>query len=32
VRSRRYDQRFWQDLGLGSAQRSNDQILRELGF
>ncbi len=34
VRSRRYDERFWQEL-LGKAaesQRSQDQILKELGF
>jgi hypothetical protein len=33
VRSRRYDQNFWQELqGMNSSQRSESEILRELGF
>ncbi|MBI1794390.1 MAG: ATP-binding protein [Chloroflexi bacterium] len=31
VKSRRYDDEFWKDL-LGSAKRSKDQNLKELGF
>jgi DNA helicase HerA-like ATPase len=33
VRSRRYDDRFWEELqGKSSSSRSSDQILKELGF
>jgi uncharacterized protein len=33
VRSRRYDERFWDELlGQASQRKSQDQILRELGF
>jgi DNA helicase HerA-like ATPase len=33
VRSRRYDDRFWEELlGKPSSPRSDDQILKELGF
>ena len=33
IRSRRYDDRFWSELlGKSSAKRTQDQILKELGF
>ena len=32
VRSRRYDDSFWKDLFAGSARRSKEQNLKELGF
>jgi hypothetical protein len=36
VRSRRYDERFWEELlgkvGTGSTRRSEKQLLSELGF
>jgi hypothetical protein len=33
VRSRRYDEKFWQELlGAGGSKRGESQILKELGF
>ena len=32
VRSRRYDDAFWEELQADKPKRSNDQIMDELGF
>jgi len=31
VRSRRYDEAFWKEMG-GKGKKSNEESLRELGF
>lgn len=32
VRSRRYDEAFWKEMGGGNAKRSREENLREMGF
>jgi uncharacterized protein len=32
VRSRRYDDKFWQELTGSTGKRSNDVIMKELGY